>query len=504
MEAQFDKTMRQMATSGHSVAVDNFWEFVGAVNESLLDFEHVPTLVEVAGQVASGEIDRLIVLMPPRYFKSETFSRLLPAYFLHANPTRHVGLASYSARLAWKLSGKAREYYEKAGGQTAQDTDAKKEWATTDGGRMWADGVGGSITGSGFHLGVIDDPMKPQHVRSRAYVETFRDWYPETWYNRQEPGARQIIVMQRLGQQDPIDFLFRREVGKDTDEAPEHWHVLALDEKKSDRPLAKYDGEKGLPPTCTLIRDDRPEGQILAPSRFGTEQVEKQQQAAGIHAGPQRQQRASEPSGDFWDEGWFAVYGTESGDPVEELPDSAYDGGKDWDTAYTADEKNSASSYVESFRLPRERPDIYVTDCDIDWLEAPELVYWMGGSPPKGRVPDVTPVQGPHHVEAKASGKSAAQMLRREDVPVTEVQVDGNKFVRAADVQPVVSAGRVYVHASVEMRLLKHSEQGLLRVTAEQLLDGGPDLDLNDAFVQAIHRHTDGEDLPDAPSSRQY
>jgi len=285
------------------------------------------------------------VLMPPRYFKSETFSRLLPAYFLHANPEKHVGLASYSARLAWKLSGRAREYYEQAGGETAEDTDAKKEWATDEGGRMWADGVGGSITGSGFHLGVIDDPMKPQHVRSRAYVEAFREWYPETWYNRQEPGARQIVVMQRLGQDDPIDFLFRREVGEDTTEAPEHWHVLALDEKKSDRPLAKYDGEKGIPETCTLIEDDRPEGQVLAPSRFGETEVEKQQRAAGVHADAQRQQRPSEPSGDFWQKDWFQTF--------EELPPDVHQGGKDWDTAYTADESNSASAYVESYTSRR-------------------------------------------------------------------------------------------------------------------------------------------------------
>jgi hypothetical protein len=451
------------------------------VNPTLLDFEHIPTLVETAGAVADGSIDRLMVLMPPRYFKSETFSRLLPAYFLHANSRQHVGLASYSARLAWKLSGKAREYFELAGGETAQDTDAKKEWATSHGGRMWADGVGGSITGSGFHLGIIDDPMKPKHVRSRAYVEAFREWYPETWYNRMEPGARQIVVMQRLGQQDPIDFLFRREVGDDTAEAPQHWHVLCLDERKSSDPLASYGGKQGLPHTCTLIDDDRPEGQILAPSRFDEEAVDQQQQAAGVHNGPQRQQRAAAPSGDFWEEDWFQVYGTEQGDPIEDLPEEATHGGKDWDTAYTADESNSASAYVESFRVGTEQPDVYVTDLDWEWLETPELVLYMQR------------VGAPHYVEAKASGKSAAQFLSREDVPVTEVEVDGgDKFARSAGVQPIVSSGRIYVHASVTGKLLEGERQGLLRVTTEDLLAGEGDLDLNDAFVQALNRHTSG------------
>jgi len=459
----------------------SFREFIEEVNPGLLDFEHVPRLVETAGAVADGEIDRLMVLMPPRYFKSETFSRLLPAYFLHTHPQKHVGLSSYSAQLAWKLSGKAREYFKKAGGETAQDTDAKQEWATSHGGRMWADGVGGSITGSGFHLGIIDDPMKPQHVRSRAYVEAFREWYPQTWYNRAEPNAAQIVVMQRLGGNDPIDFLFRREIGQDTDEAPQHWHVLCLDEKKSDGPLADYGGRKGLPPTCTLIQDNREAGEVLAPSRFDEEAVERQQQAAGVHKNAQRQQRPSEPTGDFWEEDWFQVYGTRGGDPVAELPAGVSHIGKDWDTAYTADESNSASAYVESGRDGLAKPSIYITDVDLDWVETPGLVKWMAE------------VGAPHYVEAKASGKSAAQFLRRDDIPVTEVEVGGgNKFARAAGAQPIVSQGRVYVHRSVVRKLLKESEQGLLHVTAEQLLNESGGLDLNDAFVQALNRHTTG------------
>lgn len=482
MEKRVDKMMPEDSQK-EPLAADNFWEFVEAVNPSLLDFEHVPTLVRVADQVAEGAIDRLMVLMPPRYFKSEIFSRLLPAYYLLSHPKEHVGLASYSSRLAWKLSGQAKDYYELAGGTTAEDTDAKKEWATEAGGRMWADGVGGSITGSGYHLGVIDDPMKPQHVRSRAYVEAFRNWYPEVWYNRQEPGARQVVVMQRLGDQDPVDFLFRREVGEDTEEAAEHWHVLCMDEIKSSEPLADYSGPQGLPETCTLIEDERSDGEILAPSRFNREKVERQQQAAGIHGNPQRQQRPSEPMGEFWKEEWFGVYGTVDGNPHDELPDEAAFRGKDWDTAYTADESNSASAYVESLRVPDDETEVYVTDVGWQWLETPELVAWM------------KQLQGPHHIEAKASGKSAAQFLNRENIAVEEVEVSGSsgdKFARSAQVQPIVSAGRVYVHASVVDKLLTGQDQGLLRITVQDLLDKSGYLDLNDAFVQALNRHTGG------------
>lgn len=471
-------------------SVGSFAEFVEEYNRGhsthLLGYEHVPTLVDVAEQVCRGYIDRLLVLMPPRYFKSEIFSRLLPAYYLHRFPSRNVGLTSYSASLAWDLSDDARENYREAGGETATDTDAKRQWANSHGGEMWAEGVGGSLTGRGYDLGIIDDPIKPEDARSRAKIEGFRTWYPSTWHNRMEPGGQMVVVMQRLSENDPIDFLFRREVGDGTDKAPEHWTVLCLDEIKSTEPLAEYDGAMGLPETCTLIHDDREPGQILAPTRFSGDEVQNRQRGAGEEADAQRQQRPSAPSGDFWQEDWFEVFGDPANAPREDLPAGAQDHGKDWDTAYTEDERNSASSYVDSAHTVEDgERHFWFYGVDWRWLEFPDLVGWMER------------LEGPHHIEAKASGKSAAQALSRRGVEAKEVDVDGrDKYARANSVQGLVGSkefggtGRVHVHASIYEKLLRGEKQGLLRVQSEQLADGEGDLDLNDCFVQALNRHT--------------
>lgn len=279
----------------------SFLDFVEAENPSLLNYRHVPRLVDVAQRVVDGTHDRVLVLMPPRYFKSTVWSRMLSAYMLRRDPEAMVGLASYSASLAWDLSGDAREYYKSHGGTTAADEDAKQEWATPDGGKMWAGGLGGSLTGKGYHLGIIDDPMKPKHARSSTYRKEFRKWYPQTWYNRGEPGAAQVVVMQRLGPRDPIDFLYRREVGRGEDKAPQYWHVVVCDEIKDDDPLADYDGPRGLPSTCTVEPDPRNEGQILAPERFPRAEVQQQQDSAGGAKESQRQQRAGEKEGALWD-----------------------------------------------------------------------------------------------------------------------------------------------------------------------------------------------------------
>lgn len=468
----------------------SFGAFVRRVNPTLLSYEHVPRLVGVAERIVAGELKRVLVLMPPRYFKSEVFSRLLPAYFLLRHARLNCGLVSYGAGLAWNLSEDARNYFYEAGGLTRHETDAKKEWRTVEGGRMWADGIGGPLTGKGYHLGIIDDPMKPQHARSQKMVETFQQWFPGTWYNRQEPGAAMLVVMQRLGPADPIDFLLRREVGDRTEEAPEHWHVVCCDEVRSAEPLARYDGPQGLPATCTLEPDPRPTGQVLAPSRFGEAEVERQQRAAGVHCAPQRQQRATLASGDVWRAAWFETYGTPGGDPAEELPDGCMNGGWDWDTAYTKDESNAATAGIESYMLPAkargaDENAVYITRCDWMWVESPEAVAWLKR------------LGGPHHIEAKASGKSIRQHLEREGVPATEVAVTGgDKYARTTGVQPIVGhpehggTRRVFVHASAREKLLQGDRQGLCHVTYEQLRDGSSNLDLNDAFVQLLNRHT--------------
>jgi phage terminase large subunit-like protein len=451
---------------------ESFTQFVARHNPSLLDFEHVPRMVDCADRVASGEISRLLVILAPRYFKSEVFSRLLPGYFLRQNPHRLVGLASYGADLAWSLSEEARNYFEIDHGRLAQSTAGKKRWKTNRTGEMWAAGVGGPLLGFGYHLGIVDDPTDPEKAHSPTYQRRFRDWWPSKFLSRQEPGARIVFVMQRLGLDDPVDLLFRREVGDDTDEAPENWHVVLCDEIRSNEPLGRWDGPMGLPPTCTLEPDHRALGEVLAPSRFSPERVKLLQRAAGpLVASAQRQGRPMAASGDFWRKDWFRVY--------DQLPGHAYNGGRDWDTAYTKREGNSASACVLSYRGPGKDGEfpIYIDDVDWDWREFPELVDWMRTT------------SGPHFVEQKASGKSVVQALMAEQIAATEVTVLGDKFARAAAIQPVASNRRVWVRKEVLHSLLYGERQGLLRVTAENLQAEGEDLDVNDAFVQALTRH---------------
>jgi hypothetical protein len=181
-----------------------FGQFFERHNPTALTIEHIPRLVNVAERVMQGRIPRLIVIAPPRYLKSEVFTRMLPAYYLRRYPRRRVGLFCWDAGLAWEFSEYARSYFAADGGRLAQETRSKQRWNTSVQGGMWAKGVGGAMLGRGFNLGVVDDPTDPEKAISPTYQRRFHDWWPNKFLSRQDPYANIIFVMQRLGVGDPL------------------------------------------------------------------------------------------------------------------------------------------------------------------------------------------------------------------------------------------------------------------------------------------------------------
>jgi len=156
-------------------------------------------LEEVAKYILSdGQegISRLMVFMPPRYWKSQTASRKFPAWLLGKNPDLRIIMTSYNADLASKHSKAVRdtiqsEEYSQVFGALASSNEpvlldpeskASASWDIADRrGGMLAAGVGGGITGFGANLFIIDDPVKG---RKEASSETLREdsyeWYRST------------------------------------------------------------------------------------------------------------------------------------------------------------------------------------------------------------------------------------------------------------------------------------------------------------------------------------
>lgn len=285
-------------------AVPSFTDFVSRVNPRYEWYPHVKQLADVLQRVADGEIDRLMVFMPPRHGKSELVSRLFSAYYLLKHPDRWVGINSYAAELAYTFSRNSRDNFTRAGGQMKRDAAAVKHWETPQGGGLWAAGVGGPITGKGFHLGIIDDPIKnAEEASSETIRAKHRDWYDSTFYTREEPGAAIVIIQTRWHEGDLSGYL----LDKESDEA-EGWHIVHFEAIKEPEP-PEY------PPSCTLEPDGRKQGEALAPLRYTIEKLNKISRRIGSYFfGALYQQRPSPREGGMFKREWFEVLPAIPGD----------------------------------------------------------------------------------------------------------------------------------------------------------------------------------------------
>lgn len=278
----------------------SFREFIQRVHPRLEFYRHIDNLCSVLQRVADGEIDRLMIFMPPRHGKSEVVSRLFTAYYLYRYPERWTGINSYADALARTLSRNARDHYQSAGGTIRADASAMNHWETGQGGGMWAAGVGGPITGKGFHLGVIDDPLKnAEEAASETIREKQKDWYRSTFYTRAEPGAAIIVIQTRWHEDDLSGWLLAGE--GDEDDEPERWHIVSM-------PAIAEEDRPELPATCTGEPDPRQPGEPLCVERYPLAKLHKLRRRVGTYFwSALYQQRPTPPEGDMFQRSQFRI-----------------------------------------------------------------------------------------------------------------------------------------------------------------------------------------------------
>jgi predicted phage terminase large subunit-like protein len=272
---------------------------VRRVNPHYRFYRHTEVLITALQRVADGEIGRLMIFLPPRHSKSETVSRLFAAYFVHRHPRRFVGLASYGADLAYTLSRQAREYYRLAGGLF--QVEGVEQWETDAGGGMWAAGVGGPATGKGYHLGIVDDPLKnAEDAASVTIREKQKEWWRSTFYTRQEPEAAIIVLLTRWNEDDLAGWLLAEEEAGDDE--PERWHVISM-------PAIYGEGEAPVfPETCTVEPDWRAAGEALCPERYPVEKLRKYERRLGSYFWEALFQQSPKPrSGAMFQREWFPI-----------------------------------------------------------------------------------------------------------------------------------------------------------------------------------------------------
>ena len=168
--------------------------------------------------------------MPPRHTKSEFASYLLPAWFLGKYPDKKIIQTSNTAELAVGFGRKVRnlvgsEQYARIFPDVTLRSDSKAagRWSTNANGEYFAIGVGGTVTGKGADLLIIDDPHKEQDLKGdgSAFDKAW-NWYMSGPRQRLQPGGKIVLVMTRWSTKDLTGML----VSKQKEAKADQWELI--------------------------------------------------------------------------------------------------------------------------------------------------------------------------------------------------------------------------------------------------------------------------------------
>jgi len=187
--------------------------------------------------LTTGTIRKLMIFLPPRHGKTELATVRYPVWRLCREPASRVLIAAYNQTLAELFSRKCRRLAFKLGLLSPGDRRSVGEWDTYAGGSLTAAGVGTGVTGKGFNLIVVDDPIKSrEEANSQTYRDRLWDWYKEDLYTRLEPGAGMILCQTRWHEDDLAGRILASDDAK-------NWTVIKLPAlAEGDDPLGREAG----------------------------------------------------------------------------------------------------------------------------------------------------------------------------------------------------------------------------------------------------------------------
>lgn len=370
-------------------------DFIPASSKRMRAPEHLAPLVELFERARREQV-LAVVSAPPRHGKTVVETHAIPWTLAH-DPGRQVAFASYAAKFAEKQSRASRDLAVRWKVPLAADARARGNWRTgVDDGGCWATSIGGQITGEGFHLIIVDDPVKD---RKTAESPTQRDdhyeWLNDVVFTRLEPGGSCIVTQTRWHEDDLAGRLIR-----------DGWEHVNL-------PALNADGE----PLC--------------PWRFTAEQLLRIKTQIGEYAWSSLYMGQPVPRGGkvFRDVHYYK----------EEALPASYRVAIGGDFAYSEKTRADYSVYVV---LAEADGVFYVLDFWRGHVESPEFARVLMGA---DDAPGPIPWYGlPLYAYLGGTELGVAQHFRELGVPVVVMPTsDGSKFVRAQSCAAAWNAGRM-------------------------------------------------------------
>jgi predicted phage terminase large subunit-like protein len=417
--AEQEKLLEQVSQYRDAVkrekAQKSFMAFVHEMWPGFIHGRHHALMAKKFEEIAEGKLKRLIINMPPRHTKSEFASNMLPAWFLGKFPDKKVIQTSNTADLAVGFGRKVRnlvdsEQYAKIFPNVALRADSKAagRWATSHNGDYFAIGVGGTVTGKGADLLIIDDPHSEQEARlaqsDPSVFDAVYEWYTSGPRQRLQPGGAIIIVMTRWSDKDLTGRVLKSD---NTD-----WELIEL-------------------PAIM------PSGHPLWPEFWSLPELEAlKQELPPFKWNAQYQQKPTGEEGAIVKRDWWKRWESERPPRCEYIIQS-------WDTAFTKSQRAdySACTTWGVFYKDEDENDVNIILLDAfkEKMEFPEL---------KAKAKAMYDEWEPDSciIEAKAAGTPLIHELRRIGVYVQDYTPSrGNdKFVRLNSVTDLFSSGKVW------------------------------------------------------------
>jgi predicted phage terminase large subunit-like protein len=384
---------------------------------------HIKAIAYRLEQVRRGEIKRLIINMPPRSLKSISASVAFPAFVLGRDPTRRLICVSYSAELAKKHSNDFRALVETPWYRSVFPAtrigpykNSEIEIEFTSRGFRLATSVGGTLTGRGGDIIIIDDPLKPADAYSETKRNQANEWFRNTLLSRlddKRTGAI-VIVMQRVHMDDLTGFV--------TGQSGE-WKVLNLPA------IAEVDED--VPISATEVYHRRA-GEALSPVREPLSVLEDLKRQLGSDAfSAQYQQMPVPPGGAMIKRHWIERY-NELPPEQERLIIL-----QSWDTANKGGPENDFS-VCTTWVVTRNRR-WYLIDVWRKRVDYPELKAAVQTLAAKYKATQVL-------VEDAGAGTSLVQELRSGKVlGIVAVKPERDKVSRMSVVSAKFESGEVFL-----------------------------------------------------------
>jgi len=171
---------------------------------------HIEAICDHLQAVTIGEIQNLLINIPPGCMKSMLTSVFWPAWEWTRKPSLRYLCASYDQQLSTRDNLAVRQIIESEWYQArwphvqmADDQNQKTRFNTTRGGWRIGTSVGGRATGEHPHRKIVDDPHNVKKAESAPQRKGVITWFDRTLANRGLAlGAATIVIMQRLHESD--------------------------------------------------------------------------------------------------------------------------------------------------------------------------------------------------------------------------------------------------------------------------------------------------------------